>query len=350
MPSRVARIKAIGASMLARNAREPSLLAPLPEIAGRRTTSIVDQDVGVRAGVEQCRAALLGRNVGRHHGDRHVVRGPDLGRGGLQRLTATGVDDQLDAVLGQRHRAGAAQPLARRAHDGPRGRESPDPSSLLPSTSLISGDFVQTARASGMVTGRRARSDARSSIADQQRVQPRTIAPCAAPEIRRPPVRADLPVGELLDQKGAQEPIVGRVDPHRPSGQEARAEVGQAARPRQRPVGTRVSSKLPPGAATRFQRWKSSLLLGRSSASSTAQAARSQPRQWISWRPIAPRPAQKPAPARSAHTRARCVLPQAGGPISRQAGPGQSGQRRTASSAAWFGSAGMKSVRRSPSA
>ncbi len=83
----------------------------------RRTAAIVDQDVGVGAGGKRGLAAFLGADVA---GDRgHLGAGflADLLGGGVERLLGARRDHEVDPGAAERHRAGAAEPLARGTDD-----------------------------------------------------------------------------------------------------------------------------------------------------------------------------------------------------------------------------------------
>ena len=75
----------------------------------RRSAVVVDQDIGCRTGLEQCRLAFGGGDVGEHRRHGNVPGLADF-RGGLleQRLIAS-VDDERHPGFGQRW----AQPLPR---------------------------------------------------------------------------------------------------------------------------------------------------------------------------------------------------------------------------------------------
>jgi hypothetical protein len=79
--------------------------------------SMVDQNIGRRAGRQQCRLPLLGRHVRDHR--RHVRAGGlsnFLGRLVEQRAVTT-IDDQGDAGLREREGARPPKPLTRCADD-----------------------------------------------------------------------------------------------------------------------------------------------------------------------------------------------------------------------------------------
>ena len=177
-----------------------------------------------------------------------------------------------------------------------------------------------------MVIGRRARSEARSSARDHRPRRGERALDAPGQERHDVVVGADLPVGELLDQQR-------RRAARRPA---APIRTGQAVSRRERRSGRRrpqpatgaaaVSSRLPPRSATRFQRWNSCASSATSSASSTTQASAGRSRaQRLAPAPTARAPRSSTAPARSAQILARWVLPQAAGPISRQAGAGPGG-------------------------
>ena len=94
---------------------DPVLAPPVPEIPGRRTARVVDQNVGLWARGEHGGPAFLGRDVGGDGGDRYTGRGPDFVGGGLQRIAVTGIDDHIHPFLRQRHGAAPAEALARGA-------------------------------------------------------------------------------------------------------------------------------------------------------------------------------------------------------------------------------------------
>ena len=85
----------------------------------RRPARVVDEDVRLGTRGERRGAARFGRDVAGHRRHFGAGCGADF-RGGLfQRLGCARGDRHRDAGMRQRHRAGPAQPLARRADDRP---------------------------------------------------------------------------------------------------------------------------------------------------------------------------------------------------------------------------------------
>ena len=130
MPSTTARISSIGVSMLARSAASQASSPQSRKSPGGGPPALLTRMSASGHGGQHGGAALRRRDVGRDGGHRHAVPVADLRGRRLQRLAAAGIDDQRHAVLGQRHGAGTAQPLARRADDRPAPAQCPDPSAL----------------------------------------------------------------------------------------------------------------------------------------------------------------------------------------------------------------------------
>ena len=97
---------------------DPVLAVPVPEVARRRATRIVDDDVGLGTGCQYLLAAVLGRDVDGDRRHLHTILLPDLLRRRVEFRLGARVDDQIDALARQRHGAALAQSLARRADDG----------------------------------------------------------------------------------------------------------------------------------------------------------------------------------------------------------------------------------------
>ena len=98
---------------------DPVVAGPVAEIAGRRAAGIVDQDVRIGAGLQHGFAARRGGDVADDIGDGDAGIGfADFVGGFFQRLGAARRQRDMDAFIGQRHGAGAAQALARCANDG----------------------------------------------------------------------------------------------------------------------------------------------------------------------------------------------------------------------------------------
>ncbi len=100
MPSTVARIISIGASIMASSAAIQSSRVHLRKSPGIGPIGVVEQDVGLGAGRQRRRASLRGRDVG------HDRRHPDAGRianfggGTLQHVAGARHDGDMHAFLG----------------------------------------------------------------------------------------------------------------------------------------------------------------------------------------------------------------------------------------------------------
>src|SRR4051812_41377888 len=95
----------------------PRVLVPVAEIAYRRASGVVDQDVGLRTRCEHRRATFGSGDVARH--GNHLAPGgaADLVGRRLQRCRIASVDDQLYAFVRERKGATLAEPLAGCADD-----------------------------------------------------------------------------------------------------------------------------------------------------------------------------------------------------------------------------------------
>src|SRR5436309_4471070 len=96
---------------------DPSVAVPLAEVAGRRTTRVVDEDVGRWARGEQRRAPGLGRDVAGDGGHADARGIADLFRGRLEHVLRAGHHRDVHALAGERHGARLSQPTARGADD-----------------------------------------------------------------------------------------------------------------------------------------------------------------------------------------------------------------------------------------
>jgi len=83
---------------------DPDLALPRAEIAGRRTVSVVQQDVGFRAGGERRRPSAFRGDVGGHR--RHADAGgiADFRCRALQDVAPARDDGDINALLGDGHR------------------------------------------------------------------------------------------------------------------------------------------------------------------------------------------------------------------------------------------------------
>ena len=98
---------------------DPVVAGPVAEIARRRAAGVVDQDIRVRAGLQRGLAAGRRGDVAGDFRHRDARTGFAYFSGGFrQRLGAARGDGDMHAFGGERHRAGASEPLAGCAYDG----------------------------------------------------------------------------------------------------------------------------------------------------------------------------------------------------------------------------------------
>ena len=117
MPSITARDQLDRRHHVLDDAGDDLLAVELAEAAPRRAAIVVDEDVRVGTGGEQLGLHFRRAHVADHrrHGDAEAVG--DVGRGQVERGRVAAVEDEIDAVLGERDGAAATEPAARRADD-----------------------------------------------------------------------------------------------------------------------------------------------------------------------------------------------------------------------------------------
>src|SRR5579862_260542 len=95
---------------------DPIVTGPVAKVAGQWTLRIVDQDIGPGAGGE-CRGAACRRGqVAGNRCDLDTGRLRDFGAAAFEYVAGPRHDDEIDAGLSQRQRAGFAEAAARAAH------------------------------------------------------------------------------------------------------------------------------------------------------------------------------------------------------------------------------------------
>ncbi len=122
IPSITAWMSWTGAIMFASSPASMPVMIDLAEVARRRAAIVVDEDVDLIERAEQSRPALRRRHVA-GDGD-HLGAGlrRDLVAHPREQVGVAAIDRDAGAGTGQLDRAGAAQPLARRADErGPAG-------------------------------------------------------------------------------------------------------------------------------------------------------------------------------------------------------------------------------------
>ena len=90
----------------------------LAKIPKWRSRIVVDENVWVRARLEQGGLTIRGCEIGRHLDDLAAGRPTQFGSGSLQRLALTPIDHDLALGMRKRQSAGTAQPAAGRAYNG----------------------------------------------------------------------------------------------------------------------------------------------------------------------------------------------------------------------------------------
>ena len=100
------------------HAGEHRFAVQFPKVAKGRPTVVVDQDIGRRAGGEQCTLALRRTDIGGNRNHIDVPAASDLKGSRLELLYVAAVDCDRDAGLGKGHGTTAAQSFTGCADDG----------------------------------------------------------------------------------------------------------------------------------------------------------------------------------------------------------------------------------------